>query len=239
MTELILRFVAIDRVVVIFDEEPAEVPFVSPLNEDDLKELRWYLETYAAGYTADVDDPRARRLADQLKGWGEALYGAVFQGGAVERFVEFRNLRQEGRLVTIQASHPLVLSLPWELLHTPQGGYLFNEKPRISIRRNLAQRGGRSPHRIRAKERLRLLFVVSRPAGAGFLNPRSEPQAVLEALAGEGIGQVDVEFLRPATLQKLIDRLEQEPAIDILHFGASCRAIPTEAIANVGAIESG
>ena len=40
----------------------------------------------------------------------------------------------------------------------------------------------------------------------------------LDALAGEGIGQVDVEFLRPATLQKLVDRLEQEPAIDILHF---------------------
>jgi len=216
--ELILRFTALDRVEVTFDGVSETVGFVSPLEEDDLKELRWYLETYAAGYTADVDDQRARRLETQLKGWGESLYRAVFHDGAIEPFIEFRNQREAGRVVTIQASHPAVLSLPWELLHTPQGGYLFNEKPRISIRRNLAQRGGRTLQKVQAKERLRLLFVVSRPEGAGFLNPRLEPQAVLQALAGEGIGQVDVEFLRPATLQKLVDRLEEAPAIDILHF---------------------
>jgi hypothetical protein len=42
-----------------------------------------------------------------------------------------------------------------------------------------------------------------------------------DALASEGIDdRVDVEFLRPATLQKLIDRLDNDelPAIDILHF---------------------
>jgi len=216
--ELILRFPAIDRVIVQFDGAEAEVPFVSPLNEDDLQELRWYLETYSANYTADVDDGRSQRLQAQLKSWGVALYRSVFQGDTVERFIEFRNLREAGRVVTVQASHPLLLSLPWELLHTPQGGYLFNEKPRISIRRNLAKTGGRSLPKIKPKDRLRLLFVVSRPDGAGFLNPRLEPQAVMEALASEGIDRVDVEFLRPATLQKLCDRLDQEPAIDILHF---------------------
>jgi tetratricopeptide (TPR) repeat protein len=214
--ELILRFPDLDRVVVSFDGVEAEVPFVSPIGEDDLKELRWYLEEYSARYTADVDDGRSQRLQSRLKSWGEALYRAVFQGDTVEPFVMFRNLKEAGRVVTVQASHPLLLSLPWELLHTPQGGYLFNEKPRISIRRNLAQRGGRSLQKIQPKDRLRLLFVVSRPEGASFLNPRLEPQAVMQAL--EGNDRVDVEFLRPATLQTLCDRLEQEPAIDILHF---------------------
>ena len=204
--ELILRFTGIDRVAVKFDDVEADVNFTSPLSEDDLKELRWYVESYSSGYTADVDDRRAERVRDRLKGWGEALYKAVFHDESIEPFISFRNLQEPGRVVTIQSSNPAVLSFPWELLHSPQGGYLFNERPHISIRRNLAQRGGRGLQKVVAKERLRLLFVVSRPDGAGFLDPRLEPQAVLDALASESIeDRVDVEFLRPATLQKLID----------------------------------
>ena len=162
--ELILRFTGIDRVAVKFDDVEADVNFQSPLSEDDLKELRWYVESYSSGYTADVDDLRAERVQGRLKGWGEALYKAVFHGESIEPFLSFRNLAEAGRVVTIQSSNPAVLSLPWELLQSPQGGYLFNEKPRISIRRNLAQRGGRAAQKVEAKERLRLLFVLEERA---------------------------------------------------------------------------
>jgi tetratricopeptide (TPR) repeat protein len=220
--ELNLRFPQPDRVIVEFDGEESEPhAFVSPLDETDLQEIRWYLEVYSASYTADVDDDRARRIAAQLKQWGEALFKAVFAGDAHELFSEFRRQTEPGRLVTISSAHPAILSLPWELLHTPKGAYLFNERPRISIRRNLAgTRGGRRPMRVQPKERLRLLFVVSRPTGAGFLDPRLEAQATLKALEEKGMGRVEVEFLRPATLQALVDRLEDEdlPPIDILHF---------------------
>lgn len=220
--ELNLRFPQPDRVIVEFDGEESEPhAFISPLDEADLQEIRWYLEVYSASYTADVDDDRARRIAAQLKQWGEALFKAVFAEDAYERFLEFRRQTEPGRLVTISSAHPAILSLPWELLHTPKGAYLFNEKPRISIRRNLAgTRGGRKSVRVQPKERLRLLFVVSRPIGAGFLDPRLEAQATLKALDEKGMGRVEVEFLRPATLQALVDRLEDEdlPPIDILHF---------------------
>ncbi len=54
----------------------------------------------------------------------------------------------------------------------------------------------------------------------GFINPRSEAMAVLEAIAQEATGQVEVEFLRPATLAKLVERLEdkRKPPVDIVHF---------------------
>lgn len=218
--ELIVRFNGINKVWVKFDEYEAEVDFISPLTEKDLTELRWYLETYATVYTADIDDLRADRTKDNLKIWGEKLFRAIFHDESIEPFLNFRNTRESGRVVTIQSSVPAMLSLPWELLHSAQGGYLFNEKPRISVRRNLANKGGRASKSVKAKERLRLLFIVSRPEDAGFLNPRSEPQAILQALADEGIGRVDVEFLRPATLDKLLDRLDDDrlPKIDILHF---------------------
>jgi hypothetical protein len=51
----------------------------------------------------------------------------------------------------------------------------------------------------------------------GFLDPRSEGQAVLKAIEEKAPGRVVVEFLRPATLTKLVERLENRklPAIDI------------------------
>jgi tetratricopeptide (TPR) repeat protein len=63
-------------------------------------------------------------------------------------------------------------------------------------------------------------MVVSRPDGAGFIDPRSEAQAVLQAIERSAPGRVVVEFLRPATLTNLVERLEnrQLPAVDILHF---------------------
>jgi tetratricopeptide (TPR) repeat protein len=70
------------------------------------------------------------------------------------------------------------------------------------------------------KDCLRLLFVVSRPSDAGFIDPRGEAQAVLDAIAQEAAGRVEVEFLRPATLDNLVARLEdrRKPPVDIVHF---------------------
>jgi hypothetical protein len=67
---------------------------------------------------------------------------------------------------------------------------------------------------------LRLLFVVSRPSDRRFIDPRGEAQAVLDAIAQEAAGRVEVEFLRPATLDNLVARLEdrRKPPVDIVHF---------------------
>ncbi len=221
--ELNLRFPEIDRVVIKFDDNETEaLEFVSPIAEADLKDIQWYLETYAAGYTADVDDQRAQRIANQLPQWGTALFDAVFSHRAAQRlFNDFQDEEEEGKLLTISASYPAILSLPWELLRDPEGTYLVHDHPRISIRRRFAGAGGgRKPFKVKPKDRLRLLFVISRPTGAGFINPRSEAIAVLDAIDKEAAGKVEVEFLRPATLDNLVERLEdrRKPPVDIVHF---------------------
>jgi len=107
---------------------------------------------------------------------------------------------------------------PWELLRF-NDKYLFHEQPRISIRRRLANLDtAKKPLVFTAKKRLHLLFVVSRPQGAGFIDPRADPIAVLDAL--DKTGRIEVEFLRPATLANLRARLKDKtkPPIDILHF---------------------
>lgn len=221
--ELNLRFPENHQVIVTFDGQDTDrLDFASPLSAADREEIRWYLETYAAHYTTDVDDTRAEGIAKKFRQWGEDLFNAVFQHRTAQRlFNYFQDENQPGRLLTISASHPAILSLPWELLRDPEATYLFHENPRISIRRRLAGAGGgRRPFKVRVKDRLRLLFVVSRPSDAGFIDPRGEAMAVLNAIQQAAAGRVEVEFLRPATLDNLVARLEdsRQPPVDIVHF---------------------
>jgi hypothetical protein len=77
--------------------------------------------------TADVDDERARRIEDNFQRWSESLFISVFQDFAAQNiFGEFQRAEEAGRLLTISASHPAILSLPWELLRDPASNiYLF------------------------------------------------------------------------------------------------------------------
>lgn len=220
--ELSVRFSADDNVIIKFDEEETDaLHFISPLTINYQKDIRWYLETYATHYTTDVDDKRANNIANKLPQWGEALFQAIFKDRVAQRlFNAFQN-EKAIRLLTISASHPAILSLPWELLRDPTGTYLFLDNPRISIRRRLAGAGGgRKPFKFETRERLRLLFVISRPSDAPFIDPRSDAIAVLDALEEAAPRQIEVEFLRPATLDNLIKRLEdrRKPVVDIVHF---------------------
>ncbi|MCI5183706.1 MAG: CHAT domain-containing protein, partial [Candidatus Electrothrix sp. AW1] len=225
--ELQLTFTDADHVMVSLlgtspeYSQPAE--FTSPLKEEDLNELRWYLEDYGTSYAAEPDDARAAAVQEQLPLWGTALFEAALEGErkAAKLFDRFLESNEEGRVLSIAADQPAVLTLPWELLHTPNGTFLVNEQPPISIRRGLPSAGqGRTPKPRDPKPNLHLLFIVSRPDGAGFIDPRRDADAVLTALQKQKQQRVEVEFLRPATLEALRRRLRNPrlPKVDIIHF---------------------
>ena len=222
MIELNVRFTSNDRFVIKLDDRETDaLEFIAPVNDSDRGEIRWYLESYAAHYMMDVDDRRAERIEAQLPEWGAALFESLFSDRAAARiFNDFQDEDEKGKVLTIGAEHPLILSLPWELLRDPRGTYLLHDNPRIAIRRKFAGvGGGRRSAKVKPKAQLRVLMVVSRPSDAGFLDPRAEGLAMLAAI-GEMGDRVAVEFLRPATLDALIDRLEDDrlPGVDIVHF---------------------
>src|ERR1051325_8470807 len=135
--ELNLHFPDPGHLVVTLEGEAA-VPlrFSSPTVAKDRAEIRWYLETYANRYTTDVDDAEARRIEASLPQWGTALFDAAFHNRAARRLLRlFQHAPHQDRLLTISAEHSAILALPWELLFDPKRTYLFNEVPRISIRR--------------------------------------------------------------------------------------------------------
>ncbi len=128
------------------------IDFVSPLSEQNLKDIRWYLEVYSSQYMMDIDDDRAEQIKKLLSRWGSALFTAALgQFEAQAAFMDLYSQKQPGRVLTIGASHPDILGLPWELLHIPGGGFLFNSNPRISIRRQFNVSGGFRLNGVSAK----------------------------------------------------------------------------------------
>ena len=226
-TELALRFSSNTEVNVSFDgTESGKLAFANPVTGKDRSDVRWYVETYGSASLADPDDQEAKRIKDRLPEIGKALFNAVFKERGDDRaaqrlFDRFQDADSQQRVLTINTQDASILSLPWELLHDPSGAFLFREKPHISVRRKISgAEKGRQPFRVDSKDRLHLLFVVSRPTDAGFIDPRADPQAVLDALEEHAPGRVTCEFLRPATLNALVERLNDDdrPAVDVLHF---------------------
>jgi len=205
--ELNLTFPDSAHVIVRFgsdDDGSGRLPFISPLADKELWDIRWYIETYGAHSLGDPDDQEASRIARQLPESGKKLFEAVFsEREAQRRLNSFQDAEDASRLLTISAEHPAILALPWELLHDPAsgGGFLFMETPRISIRRRVAgATGGRKTFKSSPKDSLHLLFVVSRPEDSGFIDPRADSQPVLDAIDQHAPGRVTWEFLRPPSL---------------------------------------
>ena len=120
----------------------------------------------------------------------------------------------EGKLLTLDATDPRVLRLPWELL-ADVGGHIFSQG--IGVRRRLQQDDRHAgPRRCLA---VRMLLVVSRPDDVSFLDPRSDAWPLLDALDELG-ERVEVEFLYPPTVDALSKRLRDRkaPPVHMVHF---------------------
>ncbi|MCB0166363.1 MAG: CHAT domain-containing protein, partial [Anaerolineae bacterium] len=223
MLELSVRFTAADDAaplsVSLFRPDTGvaadPAPFTPPLDDPELADLRWYLEIFSTWPTGP-DYQRAERIQSRLDEWGRALRTSIMAGGedAVSLWQQFVDAPTRGKLLTIDATDPRVLRLPWELL-ADKGGHIF--KRRISVRRRLQQPTTTSINTFKLP--VRMLVIVSRPDDAGFISSRAVSQPLLDALAELG-GQVEFEFLYPPTLTALTERLEAPklPPIHIVHF---------------------
>lgn len=112
--ELQLTFTDPDHVMVaLLGPSPEYSPpaeFTSPLREEDLNELRWYLEDYGTSYAAEPDDARAAAVQERLPLWGTALFHAALEGErkAAKLFDRFLESNEEGRVFPVL----LLITLP-------------------------------------------------------------------------------------------------------------------------------
>ncbi|HIE00060.1 MAG TPA: tetratricopeptide repeat protein [Thiotrichaceae bacterium] len=215
--ELNLHFKNAQQVTIHFAQNaPMTVDFAIPLHSQEREAIRHYLEIYAAQYVMDIDDQEAERVTKQLPQWGQKLFDAIFNNASAKQlFAHFINTPSDKYLVTLTAQTPEILSLPWELLHDA-GQFLFAFQPSITILRRISPKTTFPVYASQSS--LHILFVVSRPQGAGFIDPRTDAQAVLKAI--ENYPAITVEFLQPATLENLWQRLQNPdlPHVDVIHF---------------------
>ncbi|MFL6203238.1 MAG: CHAT domain-containing protein, partial [Thermoanaerobaculia bacterium] len=211
-----------------------EVPFTPFLAEDDYEDLRWYLEDYM-----DLPDggavPRAERIERNLDDWGRRLYDALFTAPDNRALLKELLTGPAPRL-TIATRDPALLRLPWELM-AGEAGSLAQQ---LSVRRQLETPEApetaetTAPRPVRLP--LRILYIVSRPADAGFLDPRLTSKALLDALDPLG-AHVRVDFCRPPTLSRMEEMLRDGQRAgdpyDLVHFDGHGTFLPE---AQIGAL---
>ena len=189
-------------------------PFTLPLDDAILADIRWYLETFA-GWPTGPDYERAARIEAALEDWGRALRDSLLAHPEAARlWQQFVDDAGEGKLLTLDATDPRALRLPWELL-ADDGGHLFSQS--VSIRRRL-QQATAAPVQPFALP-VRVLVLVSRPDDAGFIGSREVSAPLLDALDALG-DRAAVEFLYPPTLAALTARLRDRavPPVHVVHF---------------------
>jgi tetratricopeptide (TPR) repeat protein len=196
--------------------EPCELTW--PLDDDALEDLRWYLEDYLRAPFGVYED-RGPRVEAAMAGWGRAVFSAVFGAGpSRDAYLRLRARPGPTELVFRSAS-PQLLGLPWELMVEPSRATpLAMDLAGVSRSLPVAESAQTVPV---PEGRLRVLMVISRPAGTGDVGYRMIARPLLERLDAVR-GQVDLVVLRPPTLQALIEALgeaaEAGEPFQVVHF---------------------
>ena len=200
--------------------EPAKpFPLIWTLDAADAEELRWYLEDYLrAPY--GVYEQRGERTAQRLVEWGRAVFTAVFDGSRAARDAYVRSRAGGGLLeIVVRSVVAERLGLPWELLTDPARPTPL-ALDGVRIRRALPTADLAGTFKV-AGARLRVLMVISRPAGDRDVGYRMVARPLLHRLEAVR-GDVDLVVLRPPTLDRLREVLAQARAagepFQVVHF---------------------
>lgn len=198
---------------------PAVGSLINPFFPGERDELRWYLEEYWKWPFGQFKS-RARVVESLLDRIGSRLHHNLhFDDHSASLLRSWSAYRATPRQVTIITDQATVLALPWELLRDEQG-FLALQDPPVSIRRRLLRRTFESQVTDFVPP-LRILLIAPRPTGVGFIDPRADSRLLLEALHDPiERGAIELEFLRPPTLEALRTRLGDRARrrVHVVHF---------------------
>ncbi|HEY6789289.1 MAG TPA: tetratricopeptide repeat protein [Trebonia sp.] len=195
-------------------EPVSRAPLAWPLDTEALEDLRWYLEDYLLA-PFGVWEERGPAVQARLSGWGDQAFGAVFGPGPARD--AYQRARDRGLEVVFRSAEPGLLGLPWELMRDGAGpvalgaGGISRSLPTADAARTLEVPGGR----------LRVLMVISRPAGTQDVGYQTVARPLLKRL-GAVRGEVALTVLRPPTFGALRRAVTQaagtgEP-FHVVHF---------------------
>ena len=176
-------------------QEVSRAPLAWPLDADTLEDLRWYLEDYLLAPFGVWED-RGPAVQAKLAGWGDQVFGSVFGSGPARD--AYQRARDRGLEVVFRSADPGLLGLPWELMRDGAGPVALGAG---GITRSLPVAGGAGTLEVPGG-RLRVLMVISRPAGTADVGYQMVARPLLERLHAVR-GEVHLTVLRPPTFDAL------------------------------------
>ena len=195
-------------------EEVSRARLAWPLDDDALEDLRWYLEDYLLAPYGVWED-RGPAIREKLAGWGDLVFGSVFADGPA-RFA-YERARDRGLEVVFRSADPAMLGLPWELMRDGTGPVATGAG---GISRSLPIADGVATLEVPGGK-LRVLMVISRPAGESDVGYQMVARPLLERLDAVR-GDVSLTVLRPPTFDALRDAVKQAADADepfhVVHF---------------------
>ncbi|MFD9563189.1 tetratricopeptide repeat protein [Streptomyces sp. NPDC059994] len=196
--------------------EPVEL--VWPLDEQEMADLRWYLEQYLR-MPFGVYEQRGPRVAAQLPEWGARIFSALFATAeAKQAYTEART--RGGQLeIVLRSGSAERLGLPWELMADPARPVPI-ALDQVAVSRSLQTADTRHVFTVPGS-RLRVLMVISRPDGEADVGYQMIARPLLRRLEAVR-GSVDLVVLRPPTLKRLEEVLtrarEDGEPFQVVHF---------------------
>ncbi len=195
-------------------EEASRTAFGWPLDAEAQEDLRWYLEDYLSAPFGVWED-RGPAIAERLAEWGDLVFGSVLGGGPA-RFA-YERARDRGLEVVVRSADPGLLGLPWEQMRDGAGPVALGAG---GISRSLPVVGGAGTLEVPGG-RLRVLMVISRPAGTADVGYQMVARPLHERLAAVR-GEVDLTVLRPPTFdalhQAVIKAADAGEPFHMVHF---------------------
>jgi len=207
-----------------------QVAFTGFLDPQLSTEMEWYFGQY-------LDDPfgpskeRAQTMEQGLRNLGRLLFEATF-GSSDEARSSYATACEAGLTnyqLEVISDDSAFLGLPWELLNEPEIGYLASRLSsliRLAGIRAAGTDGLAAFSQPLPTDQLNLLMVSPRADGESAR--ASLAIETLKALDALNI-QVQVDFLRPASLSALSERLTESPNhYHLVHFDAITSSSPGE-----------
>ncbi len=197
-----------------FPELVSRAPLEWPLDADALEDLRWYLEDYLLAPFGVWED-RGPAVQAKLAGWGDQVFGSVFGSGPARD--AYQRARDRGLEVVFRSAEPGLLGLPWELMRDGAGPVALGGG---GISRSLPVAGGAGTLEVPGGQ-LRVLMVISRPAGTRDVGYQMVARPLLERLDAVR-GEVGLSVLRPPTFdglrQAVLRAAEAGEPFHVVHF---------------------
>ena len=192
------------------------VPFRIPMSAADRSEISWYFQDFPE-YPFGPAKDRAEAVENGFRNLGRLLFETAFGPDPAR---ELLNTAAQDNLseyqLTLVSTQAQFLSLPWELLNSPETGYLSSSMGSV-VRQSVELTPGIIEPSL-SSQQLNVLVMAPFAGGtvadyAGGLAP-----ALVPALESLDV-QVELDFLRPPSVEALVRAVEANPShYHLLHL---------------------